>query len=51
VETAFTLGLLCVPLQQAAVGGVAVPELAGAVGRAGALGMLCEFDFVSAAEV
>lgn len=26
------------------MGGVAVPELAGAVGRAGALGMLCEFD-------
>jgi NAD(P)H-dependent flavin oxidoreductase YrpB (nitropropane dioxygenase family) len=32
------------PLQQAAMGGVAVPELAGAVARAGALGMLCEFD-------
>jgi nitronate monooxygenase len=32
------------PLQQAAMGGVATPELAGAVARAGALGMLCEFD-------
>ncbi len=26
------------------MGGVAIPELAGAVARAGALGMLCEFD-------
>jgi nitronate monooxygenase len=32
------------PLQQAVMGGVAVPELAAAVARAGALGMLCEFD-------
>lgn len=32
------------PIQQAAMGGVAIPELAGAVARAGALGMLCEFD-------
>lgn len=31
------------PLQQAAMGDVATPELAGAVARAGALGMLCEF--------
>ena len=29
------------------MGGVAVPELAGAVARAGALGMLCEFDLES----
>jgi nitronate monooxygenase len=51
VETAFTRLVGCAyPLQQAAMGGVAVPELAGAVGRAGALGMLCEFDSVSAAE-
>ena len=32
------------PLQQAAMGGVAMPELAGAVGAAGALGMLSEFE-------
>jgi nitronate monooxygenase len=32
------------------MGGVAVPELAGAVARAGALGMLCEFDAQPAAE-
>lgn len=45
METAFTL-LLGVehPLQQAVMGGVSGPELAGAVARAGALGMLCEFD-------
>jgi nitronate monooxygenase len=45
VETAFTRLVGCThPLQQAAMGGVAVPELAGAVAGAGALGMLCEFD-------
>ncbi|MDQ1521090.1 MAG: nitronate monooxygenase, partial [Actinomycetota bacterium] len=45
VETAFTALVGCRhPLQQAAMGGVAGPELAGAVARAGALGMLCEFD-------
>ena len=45
MRTAFTdlVGCTC-PLQQAAMGGVATPELAGAVARAGALGMLCEFD-------
>lgn len=32
------------------MGGVSVPELAGAVGAAGALGMLCEFDVVPAPE-
>jgi NAD(P)H-dependent flavin oxidoreductase YrpB (nitropropane dioxygenase family) len=32
------------------MGGVAVPELAGAVARAGALGMLCEFDVEPAPE-
>jgi nitronate monooxygenase len=37
-------------LQQAAMGGVAVPELAGAVARAGALGMLCEFDVEPSSE-
>src|SRR5882762_6678688 len=45
VETAFTRLVGCAhPLQQAAMGGVATPELAAAVARAGALGMLCEFD-------
>jgi nitronate monooxygenase len=45
MRTAFTDLVGCVhPLQQAAMGGVARPELAGAVARAGALGMLCEFD-------
>ena len=45
METAFTL-LVGVqhPLQQAVMGGVSGPELAGAVAHAGALGMLCEFD-------
>ena len=48
VETAFTRLVGCsLPLQQAAMGGVAVPELAGAVARAGGLGMLCEFDWES----
>jgi nitronate monooxygenase len=32
------------------MGGVAVPELAGAVARAGALGMLCEYDAEPAAD-
>jgi nitronate monooxygenase len=45
METAFTRLVGCRhPLQQAAMGGVASPELAGAVAGAGALGMLCEFD-------
>ena len=45
METAFTELVGCrYPLQQAAMGGVAMPELAGAVGAAGALGMLCEFE-------
>jgi nitronate monooxygenase len=45
METEFTELLGCrFPLQQAAMGGVAVPELAGAVGAAGALGMLSEFE-------
>ena len=45
METSFTRLVGCRhPLQQAAMGGVAGPELAGAVGGAGALGMLCEFD-------
>ena len=48
METSFTRLVGCrLPLQQAAMGGVAGPELAGAVGRAGALGMLCEFDLES----
>jgi nitronate monooxygenase len=38
------------PLQQAVMGGVAVPALAGAVARAGALGMLCEYDEEPASE-
>ncbi|MDQ1520958.1 MAG: nitronate monooxygenase [Actinomycetota bacterium] len=51
VETAFTDLVGCRhPLQQAAMGGVAGPELAGAVARAGALGMLCEFDLESSPE-
>ena len=45
VETSFTQLVGCRhPVQQAAMGGVARPELAGAVAAAGALGMLCEFD-------
>jgi nitronate monooxygenase len=45
LDTAFTQLVGCShPLQQAAMGGVSGPELAGAVARAGALGMLCEFD-------
>jgi NAD(P)H-dependent flavin oxidoreductase YrpB (nitropropane dioxygenase family) len=45
VDTSFTQLVGCRhPLQQAAMGGVALPELAGAVAAAGALGMLCEFD-------
>jgi nitronate monooxygenase len=45
METAFTELVGCrYPLQQAAMGGVAMPELAGAVGAAGALGMLSEFE-------
>jgi nitronate monooxygenase len=45
METSFTrLVGVRHPLQQAAMGGVAVPELAGAVARAGGLGMLCEYD-------
>jgi NAD(P)H-dependent flavin oxidoreductase YrpB (nitropropane dioxygenase family) len=44
MQTAFTQLVGCThPLQQAAMGGVATPELAGAVARAGALGMLCEY--------
>jgi nitronate monooxygenase len=44
VQTSFTSLVGCRhPLQQAAMGGVATPELASAVARAGALGMLCEF--------
>jgi nitronate monooxygenase len=51
MQTAFTELVGCAhPLQQAAMGGVAVPELAGAVARAGALGMLCEFDARPSAE-
>ena len=51
METAFTL-LLGIehPLQQAVMGGVSGPELAGAVAGAGALGMLCEFDDEAAAD-
>jgi nitronate monooxygenase len=44
METPFTqLVGIRHPLEQAPMGGVAVPELAGAVARAGALGMLCEY--------
>lgn len=51
METAFTDLVGCRhPLQQAAVGGVSVPELAGAVAGAGALGMLCEFGLEAAAD-
>jgi nitronate monooxygenase len=51
METAFTELVGCHhPLQQAAMVGVAVPELAGAVARAGALGMLGEFDVEAAAD-
>ncbi len=51
METAFTQLVGCRhPLQQAAMGGVAVPELAGAVAGAGALGMLCEFGIEAAAD-
>lgn len=51
MDTAFTRLVGCVhPLQQAAMGGVSGPELAGAVARAGALGMLCEFDLEPAQE-
>src|SRR5208282_783436 len=50
METAFTELVGCrYPLQQAAMVGVSVPELAGAVARAGALGMLAQFDAVEAA--
>jgi len=50
METAFTKLVGCRhPLQQAAMVGAAVPELAGAVARAGALGMLGEFDAVESA--
>ena len=45
MQTAFTELVGCRhPVQQAAMAGTAVPALAGAVGRAGGLGMLCEFD-------
>jgi NAD(P)H-dependent flavin oxidoreductase YrpB (nitropropane dioxygenase family) len=45
METSFTRLVGCVhPLQQAAMGGVATPELAGAVALAGGLGMLGEFE-------
>jgi nitronate monooxygenase len=51
MDNSFTQLVGCVhPLQQAAMGGVAGPELAGAVARAGALGMLCEFDLEPAGE-
>jgi NAD(P)H-dependent flavin oxidoreductase YrpB (nitropropane dioxygenase family) len=51
VETSFTRLVGCRhPLQQAAMGGVALPELAGAVAAAGALGMLCEFDVAPSTE-
>jgi NAD(P)H-dependent flavin oxidoreductase YrpB (nitropropane dioxygenase family) len=51
VETAFTRLVGCEhPLQQAAMGGVATPELAGAVAKAGAVGMLCEYGPEPAAE-
>jgi NAD(P)H-dependent flavin oxidoreductase YrpB (nitropropane dioxygenase family) len=45
LDTSFTRLVGCaLPLQQAAMGGVATPELAGAVAHAGALGMLAEFE-------
>jgi NAD(P)H-dependent flavin oxidoreductase YrpB (nitropropane dioxygenase family) len=51
METAFTELVGCRhPVQQAAMVGIAVPELAGAVARAGALGMLGEFDAVESAD-
>jgi nitronate monooxygenase len=51
MQTAFTELVGCrYPLQQAAMGGVGVPALAGAVARAGGLGMLCEFDVAPAAD-
>lgn len=51
VRTPFTDLVGCRhPLQQAAMGGVAVPELAGAVAKAGALGMLCQLDVAPAAD-
>ena len=51
METDFTELVGCRhPLQQAAMGGVSVPELAGAVAGAGALGMLCEFGVEAAAD-
>ena len=51
METAFTDLVGCRhPLQQAAMVGVSVPELAGAVATAGALGMLGEFDVEAAAD-
>jgi NAD(P)H-dependent flavin oxidoreductase YrpB (nitropropane dioxygenase family) len=51
MQTGFTRLVGCRhPLQQAAMGGVATPELAGAVARAGALGMLCEYAPEPAAE-
>src|SRR5208282_2604242 len=51
METAFTELVGCRhPLQQAAMVGVAVPELAGAVAGAGAVGMLGEFDVEAAAD-
>ena len=51
MQTAFTRLVGCThPLQQAPMGGVSGPELAGAVARAGALGMLCEFDLEPAEE-
>jgi NAD(P)H-dependent flavin oxidoreductase YrpB (nitropropane dioxygenase family) len=51
MQTAFTRLVGCTqPLQQAPMGGVSGPELAGGVARAGALGMLCEFDLEPAEE-
>ena len=51
MQTAFTRLVGCMhPLQQAPMGGVSGPELAGAVASAGALGMLCEFDLEPAEE-
>jgi NAD(P)H-dependent flavin oxidoreductase YrpB (nitropropane dioxygenase family) len=51
LETSFTRLVGCRhPLQQAAMGGVATAGLAAAVARAGALGMLCEYDATPASE-
>jgi len=51
METAFTQLVGCRhPLQLAAMVGVSVPELAGAVAGAGAVGMLAEFDLEAAAD-